>query len=439
MRTTDVLVSLVCLVGSACSSSEAPADRRSERDAGRGAPRDAGGIGRRDAGAPPEPADAGVAVLDAPRVADAAGPGPDAPRAPDAGAGSCTAPLPLPDLSTSVTLSAGSARAVLPSVAARAEGVVVAWQEFGATTDTIRFVRLRNGCAGPVQELADDRPDRRRPRVVATASGYAIAYQARQGDTSRARLAHLTADGTFDRGETISTDRAFNVEIAAWGDDVVLAWTDGERHHFARRGPIETVSDEVVPTELSSLSLANYPRVAVTSDGTLYLAYRDGGTEPTDWDVLLLTRPRGSRFSAPRNLSVTPGRVSDELAVAATADGALEVVWTEQGGDATNTFEIHHARRHATGLLSVPRPLATLGGWSWRPAVVPGPSVLWYERQGSAEPGHLYLSIDAGPASRILGAQIGGDVALAQQGGTLHVVFRDAATPARIHYAALQR
>src|SRR6185295_18514513 len=111
-------------------------------------------------------------------------------------------------------------------------------------------------------------------------TGYVVTYTANDGAADVVRAVRLDIDGAITDGPvTISAPGAGGAipRVATSGDEEVFAWTDGSAHFFARRGAIETVDATAVGTTLVSGGILNFPRVVLEADGTIDLAYRDGG------------------------------------------------------------------------------------------------------------------------------------------------------------------
>jgi hypothetical protein len=254
------------------------------------------------------------------------------------------------------------------------------------------------------------------------------------GDVVRSIM--LGPDGAVSAGpETITLPGAtgFMPQVTAAGDDVAYAWTMGSAHHFARRGALETVAATAVGTTLITQTILNYPRIALDSSGVLYLAYRDGGTSSIDWDVRLLVRPKGGSFGGAVNVSSTPGKVSDDIALTLEADGTLDIAWVEQNAADSSSFDVTYTQRLASGSYS-PRQRFQQGLWAWAPSIVPGLGVAWRSGQGAAGP--LYFGGPAQAPLQIMAPDLASVPHLARApGGALHLVYDDARTPRRVQYA----
>jgi hypothetical protein len=347
-----------------------------------------------------------------------------------------------------VPLSDGQSAAFTPTVAARPGRALIAWHEAFGGGSRILYSVIVDGCVETPTLLVDSASNPKLPAAVATASGFALAYQADEGGAPSARLVRLSPDGAIVGGPELVSGAgqpAWFPRAAADGDDIAVAWTDGGAHHFARRGPVETVAATPVGTALLSKVLPNYPRIAIGAAGRLYVVYRDGGTEAKDWDVLVVDRPLGGVFSAPRNLSQSPGLLSDDPAIAASPDGGVDVAWIEQDPGVVTAFEATYA--HVTSsALGAPMRWASQGNMAWTPAIaaaVPGaasppvPIAAW--NLGASGVGEIYFADGLGAPVHLFPALTGSAVAIARGGSAeVHLGFTaltDGSTPKRVWYA----
>lgn len=341
------------------------------------------------------------------------------------------------DFGTPMTLSDPLSAAFMPAVAARQSQVLITWQETGSKANRVAFAIATGGCVGPVRRVEDPMPNPRRPAAAATASGWVLAYEARDTPRPLIRSIRLDWKGEIISGpETVSEpgEVASRVGVAANGDDVVFTWTDVMGHHLARTGPVEELPPTTVGTRLAAAGLVNYPKVAIDGEGTIYLAYRDGGPERTDFEVRLLSRKVGERFSRPVNVSRSRGLMSDDVALAVESDGRLRLVWVEQDAERPETFEVVHATLDRSLTLSEPARFGTLGQASFRPTVVGGLATVW--QVGTTRSGRLYFADEALEPVQILSQLVGGMAALAEDAtGNLHLAFVDTQSPPRLRYA----
>jgi hypothetical protein len=221
--------------------------------------------------------------------------------------------------------------------------------------------------------------------------------------------------------------------VAARGDDVVYAWTDVVGHHVARRGPVEILAPTAVGTRLAAAGLVNFPRIAIGDSGTVFLAYRDGGPERTDYEVRLVTKRVGEPFSAPLNVSRSKGLMSDDVALAVEPDGRLRMVWVEQDGARPEDFEVVHATLDGARKPLAPERFGTLGLASFKPSVAPGLATVW--QAGTVRSGQLYFADGPVAPAPILPHLQGGMATLAADArGDLHLAFVDLASPPRLRY-----
>jgi hypothetical protein len=348
----------------------------------------------------------------------------------------------VPSFGAPVTLSDPANQSFVPVIAARAGRVVIAWHDFPAGGGESRVVTRTSidGTLGPIVPIVETLAGPKRPTLAATASGFVLAWDAVDAGTAVIRSVDLDADGhAIGAPITISAAGVAGsfVRVAAHGDDVAWAWTDGSAHFFARRGPVETVAAKPVGTTLLAGGLLNFPRIAITSTGVLLLAYRDGGAQPADWDVLLVIRQIGGTFQGPLNVSRSTGLLSDDISLAIEPDDTLDLVWVDQNPDNVNAFEVDHATRDGAGLISVPTVFGTQGMMTWTPSVVPGLSAVWHS--GGSAGGDLWLATAGGAPQPILPGEQGGSVALARaEDDSLHFAYGTLGTPRQVRYAVQQ-
>lgn len=347
----------------------------------------------------------------------------------DAGAG----------FTSSVVISDPQHQSFVPVVAARAGGAIVAWHDFVGAESRVVYSIVKNGVPGPLTPLsAATLTGPKRPSVAVTPSGYVLAYQANDGTSDLVRAVELDAAGAVLSGPvSISTPGTAgempHVATNSSGEEA-FAWTDGTAHHFALRGPGETVGPTPVGTTLLSTGTLNFPRIALDDSGRLFLAYRDGGVQTSDWDVLLVVRPSGGSFGAPVDVSKSPGLLSDDISLCMESDGTLDIAWVDQNPSNVNAFEVEHARRAPGGTISAPARYGTQNLWAWTPSIVAGAVTAW--ATGPQSFGPMFLAAPGKAPEPLLPSETGGQTALARgPNGALHFVFTDLSTPRRVHYA----
>jgi len=368
------------------------------------------------------------------------GDGPDGPRA-DATTDASRPDAAPPMFGAAVTLSDPANGSFLPAIATRAGRVVVAWHDFpmgGTPPSRIVTTTIIDGVPGPLAIVPEPLLDPKRPTLAATTAGFVLAWDATDAGVPSIRTIDLDADGAaIGTPVTISAAGVTGLapRVAALGDDVAWAWTDGTTHYFARRGPVETVAATPVGTTLISTGLLNFPRIAVTGAGELLLAYRDGGVDAIDWEVLLEIKPVGSAFAGPLDISRSPGLLSDDISLAVEPDDTLDVVWVDQDPIDVNTFEVSHATRDPAGLIAAPVRFGTQGAWAWTPSAIPGMTAAWHTGAGAG--GDLWLAEAGGAPSPILPGEQGAMVALTRDdGGALHLVYVTPSMPRAVRYAS---
>jgi len=376
---------------------------------------------RRSAGAPDGGPDAGV---DAGPDLDGGDAGADAGSGVDGGTCRLFVDAGSP-FGMDVMVSDPASPSFAPTIAAGQDTAIVAFHELTDGGDTqIAYSVIVDGCVGPLSVVPESLRGPKLPQAAATSNGFTLVYEATQGALTVVRRVDLGLDGSvLEPPTTLTTAGASGEEphVAAAGDDLAFAWTDGQAFFFARSGPSET--------------LAAFPRIALGSDGTTFIGYCDGsGGDESGWDALLLIRPPGGAFAAPVDLSNDPGLFDDGLALAVEPTGVVDIAWVAQDSQDVNDADVVHVSRDATGMVSAPIAYASQGSQAWLPAVVPGPLVIW--TLGSAPWGPLYLAGGSLSLSPVLPAATAEMPALALDSvGGRHLVFQVPGTVEQIHYA----
>lgn len=344
---------------------------------------------------------------------------------------------PAPDFASPVAVSSEEATAFTPDVAVRGDAVLLVWQETVQGANRVAWARAENGCIGPVRYVEDELANPRRPSVAATASGWVLAYEARDVPDPLIRAVDLDAAATpLGPPETISEPGrvASRVQVEARGDDVVFAWTDAGAHWVARRGSIEELPPTRLASDLEAPGLVNVPSILLDGGGRLYLAYRDGGPERTDYEIQLLVREVGHPFGKPTNVSHSSGLMSDGVTMTAEEDGSVRLVWVEQADERPDAFEVVHATLSPDLEMTEPARFATLGLPSFEPSVTRGLATVWHA--GSVRSGLLYFAPGPVAPRRILPGLTAGMTKLATDAaGNLHLAFVESADPPRLRYA----
>lgn len=339
-----------------------------------------------------------------------------------------------------IAISDGAADTFVPAIAARGGDALVTWHQFEDGTAKIAYVLVDAGVPGELRAIPAvlDTAAQLRPSVAATVDGWVLAWQERDGDVNVAKAVWLdTAGEPLDAPEVVSSSGAtvHGVRVASVGDDVAFSWTDGDAHHIALRGPGETLPATPVGTTLESTGVLNAPRIALAADGTLHLGYRDGGETAGEWDVRLVTRPRGGGFSSPVNVSRTPGLLSDEVSLALDGD-RLHLAWAEQDPSGA-WFDAVHAMRDGDGNVS---DFTLYAGTSqqdgvWGPSVNGRGAAAWSLSLTTPVDGTLWFA--PGPGRRpepLFDGLRGGFVALAGE-DPVHLAWTSAGPPRIVHYA----
>ncbi|MDX1644245.1 MAG: hypothetical protein R3244_07810, partial [Thermoanaerobaculia bacterium] len=293
----------------------------------------------------------------------------------------CTHEIPPSrDFAETVRISHPAATAFMPASAERDGTVLLVWQETTRSGARVAYARVRQGCIEPAHWIEDPLPNPRRPAVAATASGWVVAYEVQDPPEPIVRAVELDPSGGVVQGPVTVSEPGrvgSRVRLAAFGDDVVFAWTDVANHWIARRGPVEEFSARQVGTELEAPGLVNFPRVLVDGDGRIYLAYRDGGPERTDYEILVVVREVGEEFGEPLNLSRSSGLMSDDVALWLQDDVDVGLVWVEQDDERAETFEVVHATLSSALEIGEPQRFGSLGMASFKPSVTTGFATVW--------------------------------------------------------------
>jgi hypothetical protein len=339
----------------------------------------------------------------------------------------------------SVVISNPANASFVPVVAARADGALIAWHEFNNSVPRIAYSVVKNGVPGPLTPLTvETLGPAERPSVTVTPSGYLLAYQVNDGTSDVARAVELDPDGNVTSGpDTISVSGAVadmvHAATNASGQEA-FAWTDGNAHYYALRGPNEAVAATPVGTTLQSTGLLNFPRIALDASGNLFLSYRDGPASGSDFDVYLMSRPPNGSFGTPVNVSRSPGLLSDDISLAMESDGTLDLAWVEQNAQNVNAFEVVHTSRTPSGTFATPVRYGTQNVWTWAPSIVPGAISAWATGQTGFGP--MYLGMPGVAPEPLLPSQIGEAPWLARDpNGALYLVFTDNGAPSQVHFA----
>lgn len=343
----------------------------------------------------------------------------------------------LTTFGTPITLSTPGNQAFVPSVATRDGEALVAWHEFADAGARILYTRVVAGVPQATQAVSDPFAPQLRPSVATTDAGYVIAYQANDGTKDVARAVELDATGAQIAGpDTMSGSgqTAAMVHAAANAGEEVFAWTDGTSHSYAMRGAIETVPATPVGTTLLSQGLLNFPRVAMDASGTVFLAYRDGGTDSTDWDVLLVTRAAHGTFGPPANVSLSPGFLSDDISLAIENDGTLDIAWVDQNPIDVNAFEVMYAMRKTQGTITLPQFYGQQQTMTWTPSVTRGAVAVW--STGGTGTGPLFIASPTQTTTPLLVPENGSMPSLAREPkGALDLAWVDDQTPHGIRFS----
>lgn len=117
-------------------------------------------------------------------------------------------------------------------------------------------------------------------------------------------------------------------------------------------------------------SVADTLRLACDGAGTLHATWPEGATSLTE--VLHAERPDGGTWSAPENISASPGSFSAEPAIAVDAGDGLHVAWVEQDATSGTFSEICLSSRPAGGSWSARQDITSLRGDVFHPSIAAG-------------------------------------------------------------------
>lgn len=336
-----------------------------------------------------------------------------------------------------VTISDPSVNAFLPTIASHGGDALLAWHQFESGVAKLRYVMISDGVPGSIEGIAAvvSTAGQLRPSVAATESGYVLAWQERDGGIDVGKAAWLDEAGTLVSGpEIVSSSGAgvYSMRVAAAGENTAFAWTGGSEHHVALRGPGETLAAMPVGTTLISQTVLNFPRIALTEDGTLFVSWRDGGIDALDWDVLLTSRARSGAFGATENVSSSPDLLSDDISLALDGD-TLRLAWVDQHVDGL-AFDTFSATRNAGGTLSEPERFTaeSQDDWAWLPSITPRGACVWSLGQSPTN-GVLWFADGAAPFALFDGLERGGNPVLA--GDADHLAYVAATSPGTIVYS----
>jgi hypothetical protein len=346
----------------------------------------------------------------------------------------------VPSFGAAVTLSDPANISVVPVIACHGDRIVVAWHDFPAAGGPTRVLTraIVDGIPGAIVVVPETLVGPKWPAIVATTSGFVLAWAATDNGTSVIRSIDLDADGQpIGAPVTISATGAAGLipQVAAYGDDVVWAWTDGTAHLFARRGPVETVAATPVGTTLLSGGIQNYPRVAITSTGVVLLAYRDGATTSA-YEVQLMIRQVGGAFAGPLDVSRSTDLSSDDIGLAIEPDDTLDIAWVDQDPVNANAFEVTHATRTPAGLVGAPGRFGSQNDWSWTPSVTPGLVTAWYTGMSFLGGPMWFANGPTSPPEPILAGEQASAIGLARcADDSRHLAYSTTSTPREVRYS----
>lgn len=255
------------------------------------------------------------------------------------------------DATAAVDLAPLSRSARFPRIAARGDGVWVAWQDERSSQVPRRpAIYLRHSLDGGRTWLPET--------VVRSISGRA----------ERPALALMPDGAPVLAWQEISAANPFDVMAQVLGSDATPV-------NLSRAGKT-VMAATPADTRSARYPASVWPSLAVRADGRLAVAFQDnrgdpdplwtgaaftgedGATEVDDWQVLVTTRAPGAAWSAPVSLGDT-ARADRHPAIAFAPDGAAVAVWDSKTLNASGAnLSIRHSR-------------STDGGSTWSEAAAP--------------------------------------------------------------------
>jgi hypothetical protein len=217
-------------------------------------------------------------------------------------------------------------------------------------------------------ELAPGSAAARFPRVAAVGKDVWVAWQDERGGQIPRRsdvyVRHSPDGGrTWERERRLSpaSGRAEHPDIAVVdGRRPVVTWAD-QRPGGAFEVVVQQLGVDATPVDVAApgkvtnpgvpgdarsprFPASLFPAVAVAPDGRIAVTWTDDrfdpdplwtgrtgvgrGTDPDDWEVLVATRPSGTRtWSAPVDVSANPAAADRDPTLAFDHDGSLVVAW----------------------------------------------------------------------------------------------------------------
>jgi hypothetical protein len=130
---------------------------------------------------------------------------------------------------------------------------------------------------------------------------------------------------------------------------------------------------------------ADMLRLACDGAGVLHAAWPAG--DPSSMEVLHAQRPDGGAWSAPQNLSSTPGSYSTEPSIATGPGDSVHVAWVEQDPRTGASSEICISSRSGGGAWAPWQPVTALGQDAYHPSLAVGADGVPRVAMGSGPPG----------------------------------------------------
>ncbi len=193
-----------------------------------------------------------------------------------------------------------------------------------------------------------------------TAEGYRIfhAYKPLGGLWSFPRVINPGAGGAFRPSAVV--DAADRLHVV-W-QETLAGSTQSDIFYASRSGGVWST-----PVNLSNNSGDSLdPHLLSLASGGLVVAWKDNSGQREQSDILLAERPAGGSWSAPVNLSQTPGDSAGPC-LAEDATGGLHLVWYD---NTPGNWEILYAVRQSNGMWTSGANVSQTPGRSGQPRLI---------------------------------------------------------------------
>ncbi len=340
--------------------------------------------------------------------------------------------------SAPVDVSVAGQDADLPQVAVGVDGSTTAtWDRFDGTSQIVQASTRPPGgtFSAPVNLSASATgEDAYDPELALSADGTTtVAWRREIGANSIVRVSTRPPGGTFSAPVSLSVaGQSYRPQVAVAADGTATVTWSGPSNivQASTRPPGGTFS---APFDLSVAGQdANYPQVAVAADGTTTVVWdRFDGANTI---VQASTRPPGSTFAAPVDLSAT-GQNAKNPQVAVGVDGSTTVVWDRN--NSANTI-VQASTRPPGGTFAAPVDLSATGQDAVDPQVAVAAdgtaNVVWDRSNGASNivqastrpPGGTFANpVDLSATGQSAGRS---QLAFAADGSTTAVWYRNNGT-----------